>query len=640
MGKRNFRYFVGDFETTVFEGQEWTEVWASAIVELFHDEVHIFHSIGDTLEWLLKADDNICIYYHNLKFDGSFYIDYLLKHGFKQAFVDDGENRGHWLPVKEMPNRSFSYSISLMGQWYRITIKNGKRVIEIRDSLKLLPFSVKDLGRSFETTHKKLEMEYTGFRYAGCPITTEEEAYIKNDVLVVKEALEIMFTEGHNKITIGSCCLSEFKSGFDRHDYQWLFPNLYEIELYDGMNAGDWIRKTYRGGWCYLVPEKSCKKLEYGVTADVNSLYPSMMHSISGNVFPFGCPHYFRAPEIPEAAIGQDRYFFVHIRTKFELKSGKLPFVQIKNNLFYVGNEMLTTSRIRSHIDGKLYDYWIDENGSKVPAVCEIYMTQTDYYLFLEHYNVHDFEIIDGCWFWATDGLFDDYIEKYKKIKMESKGAKRTLAKLYLNNLYGKMASNTDSSFKFAYLKDDGSVGYKAILANDKTPGYIAIGSAITSYARNFTIRHAQANYHGPDAPGFVYADTDSIHCDFSVDELEKIEIDDNDFCKWKIESEWDVGWFVRQKTYIEHVISENLKPVDPFYEVKCAGMPKVSKDLFISSMTGEFDEDGKDIATMDFLKTKRSLEDFNVGLEVPGKLLPHTIPGGVVLEETTFTMK
>ena len=57
-----------------------------------------------------------------------------------------------------------------------------------------------------------------------------------------------------------------------------------------------------------------------------------------------------------------------------------------------------------------------------------------------------DFEILDGCYFNSAIGIFDRYIEKYKKIKLESKGAKRELAKLFLNNLYGKMASSTDSS--------------------------------------------------------------------------------------------------------------------------------------------------------------------------------------------------
>ena len=73
-------------------------------------------------------------------------------------------------------------------------------MLELRDSLK-----------PFGTKHKKLDMEYTGFRYAGCTITDEEKEYIKNDVLVVKEALEIMYQEGHTKLTIGSCCLAEYK---------------------------------------------------------------------------------------------------------------------------------------------------------------------------------------------------------------------------------------------------------------------------------------------------------------------------------------------------------------------------------------------------------------------------------------------
>lgn len=87
---------------------------------------------------------------------------------------------------------------------------------------------------------------------------------------------------------------------------------------------------------------------------------------------------------------------------------------------------------------------------------------------------------------------FDKYIDKYRKIKMESEGAVRTLAKLFLNNLYGKMASSPDSSFKVASVKEDGSLTFRVVHQEDKKPGYIAVGSAITSYAREFTIRAAQ----------------------------------------------------------------------------------------------------------------------------------------------------
>ena len=39
-----------DIETTVYEGQEHTEVWASASVELFTEDVHIFHSIAEQFD--------------------------------------------------------------------------------------------------------------------------------------------------------------------------------------------------------------------------------------------------------------------------------------------------------------------------------------------------------------------------------------------------------------------------------------------------------------------------------------------------------------------------------------------------------------------------------------------------------------
>ena len=206
------RYFVGDFETTVYEGQEDTEVWASAVVELFSEDVQVHHSIDETFNYFKSLNSNIVCYYHNLKFDGSFWLSYLLiDEGMAQAIDTDENGVQRFQQNKSMKNNTVSYSISGMGQWYRITVKVNNHTIEFRDSLKLLPFSVKRIGQSFGTKHKKLDMEYEGFRYAGCTITDAEREYIANDVLVVKEALEIMFKEGHKKLTIGSCCLAEYR---------------------------------------------------------------------------------------------------------------------------------------------------------------------------------------------------------------------------------------------------------------------------------------------------------------------------------------------------------------------------------------------------------------------------------------------
>lgn len=649
MNTRKYRYFAGDFETTVYKGQVNTEVWASASVELFSDDVKIFHSIDEQYKYFLSLDCNVCVYYHNLKFDGAFWLSYLLVDlGYEQAYIQHSEdiNDMSWLSQKEMKNKTFTYSISNMGQWYRITIKDKDRFIEIRDSLKLLPFSVKRIGESFGTKHKKLDMEYTGFRYAGCEITEKEREYISNDVLVIKEALEIMFTEGHKKLTIGSCCLSEFKKSIGRKNYERLFPDVYEMPIdpiHSHETAGDWIKHSYRGGWCYLVKGKEKQILTNGTTADVNSLYPSMMSSESGNRYPVGEPTFWCGNYIPDEALSNNRYYFVRIKTRFYLKENMLPFIQIKNNLLYKGTEALETSDVYNPKDGKYYTQYIDSKGNVQEALVTLTLTMTDYELIKEHYELVDFEIIDGCYFRSAIGIFDNYIDKYKKIKLESKGAIRELAKLFLNNLYGKMASSKNSSSKLAYIKEDKSIGFTTIISNDKKPGYIPVGSAITSYARNFTIRAAQKNFYGKDKDGFVYADTDSIHCNIPHDKIKGITVHPKDFCCWKLEASWDKALFIRQKTYIEHTTHEDLVPLDkPFYNIKCAGMPAKCKKLFLRSMTGDLAREDEELTDeeRDFLSIKRELTDFDVGLVVPSKLIPKRIRGGVLLTPTTYEMR
>lgn len=639
-----------DFETTVYKGQVNTEVWASASVELFTDQVNIFHSIDEQFEYFKNLNTNICCYYHNLKFDGSFWLSYLLLDlQYKQAYeaLNEEETEVTWLKEKEMPNNSFKYSISDKGQWYSITIKTNNHFIEIRDSLKLLPFSVKRIGQSFNTKHKKLDMEYTGFRYAGCEITDSEKEYIANDVLVVKEALEIMFTEGHNRLTIGSCCLAEYKKIMGKEDYAMYFPSLTDIQLDDKVhkytNADAWIRRSYKGGWCYLVKGKENQVKTKGTTADVNSLYPSMMSSESGNRYPVGKPCFWSGDFIPEQALRPNMYYFVRIKTRFYIKPGYLPFIQIKGNFLYKGTEALMSSDVYDKKTDKYYDKYYDSRGNLCNTRVELTLTMTDFILMKEHYDLVDFEIIDGCYFYTAIGIFDEYMEKYKKIKLESKGAMRELAKLFLNNLYGKMASSQDSSFKVAFIKENKAVGFISVPANDKEAGYIAVGSAITSYARNFTIRSAQKNYHGVDQPGFIYADTDSIHCDLPPEEIVGIKVHDRNFCCWKLESCWDTAIFTRQKTYIEHVTHEDLQPIDtPYYNVKCAGMPQKCKDLFIKSLTGYTPKEEDDFTDeeLQFIQQKRELTDFKVGLKVPGKLMPKRIRGGILLVDTTYEMR
>ena len=690
---------ISDTETVVTGDpkQEETEAWSIATiradVENIYDEVMVFGDLKYYIQDLYTYKAHVKDYFLNLKFDGSFIIDWLLKNGYKlstrlistEEAIEAGFNlenldKNNMLveknnvvyaevmatAAKYMENDTFTTLISGKGIWYGIKIKHNGYIYEMVDALKLLPFSLKAIGKGFDTLHKKLEMVYEDTKdhahYAGCKITEEEMKYIKNDVLVLKEALNIMFEEGHEKLTIGSCCLSEFKEKYGKLKFDDLFPKVYTDDFKINPNfgadtVGDYVRKSYKGGWCYLRPEKSMVEFNNGTTCDVNSLYPSMMHSESGNRYPIGDAHFFKGSIPKDVENNDELYYFVRVKTRFYLKERRLPCIQIKpDNDHWLPYPLRTWLETSDYVDdnGIHWKYINDDlHGNKrLEMIPEMTFTKTDWELVQYCYDLEDTEILDGCWFYTRQGIFDEYINKYAEIKMKAKGAKRQIAKLFLNNLYGKFATSTDASYKLPYLGDDDIVKFKTVEVKDiKRGAYIPIGSAITSYARNFTIRAAIANYDT-----FIYADTDSIHCSCGPDEIIGCPEDPVKFNHWKYEACWDKAIFTRAKTYIEHVTHENREPVDnPYYNVKCAGMPERAKNNFIAklenhTLTDDMDikEYEKEIGVHNLTPTEISfhknanlgMKDFDIGLAVPGSLKPKRVRGGVILFNNLYVMR
>jgi len=610
------RYLVSDFETTVNTNK--TEVWAAASIDLADEtdpeNVKVQTSIEDFFGFLFNIKHDVTIYFHNLKFDGSFIISYLLNSDeytpYKNVKADNSFKKYH---------NNFVYSINDMGEWYEISIAHSGRIYTFNDSYKLLPFSVEEIGSSFETKYRKLKMEYEGNMHAGGEITPHQMNYIKNDVLVMHEAVNKIKREGLDKMTIGACCLSQYKemNFFDNEDYRFTFPDLYEVQCpIEGFeNADEYIRKSYHGGWCYVKPDRANKLQHNGITCDVNSLYVSRMHSDSGNYYPYGMPHWFKG-NIPSICNRDDIYYFVRVKTHFYLKEGYLPTLQIKKSQYYKPNEWLETS------DYNGSPYVIDINGNFEELKPELILTQTDFELLKEHYDLEGLEILDGCYFDAQLGLFDQYIDYWadKKIHAINK-TDRTLSKLMLNNLYGKFSASNESSYKVFHIGEHGELKAEIIEEHDKTPGYIAVGSAITSYARKFTIDAAQANYDT-----FCYADTDSIHCTCSSDEVKNAPKHETALNHWKYEATWDEAIFAKQKAYIEHVYEENEKPVDPYYNVKCAGMGKEPKMHIVEWLNDE--------------NSRFKLTDFKKGLEVPDNLRAIAVNGGTVLIKNSYKMR
>ena len=198
------------------------------------------------------------------------------------------------------------------------------------------------------------------------------------------------------------------------------------------------------------------------------------------------------------------------------------------------------------------------------------------------------------------------------------------------------MATSRNSSWKYCILKEDGAIAFLPVAEYNKNTVFIPIGRAITSYARNYTIRAAQANYYGKNKPGFIYADTDSLHLDIEEKDLTGVWLDSKEFGAWDLERKWNKGLFVRQKTYIEITGEDD-------YNIKCAGMPEPCKALLKISLTGKADAGAIEKMTEDekrFALVKRDLSDFKRGLAIPGKLLPKKINGGVVLVDTNYELR
>lgn len=562
------------------------------------------------------------LYFHNLGFDGTFIVDFLLKAGYT-----------HELPnfrKKRLGPGIFSTIITDKNLWYCIKIGTEFYDIEIRDSAKLFPMSIRDLGKVFGDTQKG-DIDYDVHNGPDEEVTEKEIDYFWRDVHIEREAIELMLEHmgGDSKLTIGANAMARYRDVFKKscvYDFKDFFPNLYDIKHGDS-TIGDEIRKSYKGGWAYVADEKKCKIIENGITIDVNSLYPYEMHSMSGNYYPIGIPKImYNKPDINNV------FWFVKFKTHFDLKEGYLPFVQIKGSGLYNGREHLKTNSINGKREIRRL------NGDIINLKTELVMTKREFELFNEHYILTGLEIIEYYVFNQIIGIFDDYVDEYNRLKSTSTGGLRLVYKRFLNSLYGKFATSKENYYKEPYLDESGAVKFNLVKEKDKAAGYIPIGSAIISNARCYTVSVAQKLYNGA-GKGFCYSDTDSIHADISIDDVKKIgiEIDSKKLGAWDHECTWSKGYFLRPKTYIE--------VVDGKHNITCAGMTSVCKKITQIRLGDRLDPDDPDVKkAIELIESNNykpiKIKDFKKGYEVVGKFRKKNICGGQVLIPTTFKIK
>lgn len=586
--------YTADFETTT--DIDDCRVWAIGLFEIFSEDNFIYgNDIDFLMTWIYNLEENSTLYFHNLKFDGEFIIDWLFRNGFE-----------HVKDKKELSRNTFTTLISNMGAFYSMTIafENGRK-IDIIDSLKILPFSVEQVAKMFNLPIHKLEIDYKAKRKKGHKLTQKEVKYLRNDVEIMARALQTLFNQDLTKMTQGSNALYDYKKIVGEKNFKKWFP----IPKYD-----EEIRESYKGGFTYLNPKYKGKTIGEGIVLDVNSLYPSVMYT---RKLPYGEGVYFNGEYKEDKVYDLYVQFFT---CQFELKENFIPTLQIKNNC----------SQFRPT------EYLTSSNGLDV-TLC---MTSVDLEMFKRHYNIYNIIYHNGWKFKSTVGLFKDYIDKWTKIKIEStengnKGM-RTLAKLMLNALYGKFALSPHVKSKMPFYDDlEDRVKYKIGESEKRDPIYIPIGTFITAWARYKTIETSQKikeysiNKYGEDL--YIYSDTDSIHTLLPLEDVKELmEIHPTKLGAWDNENKFKRARFLRQKCYIEEIYAsekeiEDYKNKnndlahhctnDTILKITCSGMPpRCYKDVTFSN--------------------------FKLGQKYGGKLSMKHVKGGIVLIDIDFTLK
>ena len=142
-----------------------------------------------------------------------------------------------------------------------------------------------------------------------------------------------------------------------------------------------------------------------------------------------------------------------------------------------------------------------------------------------------------------------------------------------------------------------------------REPVYTALACFVTAWGRHKLINAIQDNYGR-----FLYCDTDSIHVS-GFEPLNNVEIHNSNLGSWALEAKFSKAKYLRAKTYVEILIEKDGKQLkENILDVKCAGMTQKIKDTI-------------------------TFDDFEIGYKSNLKLRPVKVNGGIILENTPFTI-
>jgi hypothetical protein len=592
------------------------KVWLAGLKNLATMKSQYFYNLEDFMEAVLARGDNQNTEYaiHNLKYDGSYLVPYLLKNGYTCA-------EGRPQP------KEFSILVDERNAWYTINVQVTKRRrVLFWDSVKLFPTQLEYLHEVYSTPTKKIHEDkefYEAVRPEGYIANAREMEYFENDLQVPAEALNkhIELYGLQFKKTQASQAFYNFEQSFKA--WKWRFPPLTTVQH-------EVIKPAYWGGISHVPKDKAGKDFYNIGVDDINSSYPDKAANFK---LPYG-PVLFESGEGKHPDMS--KFWVAEALVEFTLKPNCLPCIPAKS---------LTEGR---PLDDP--DKWLEDSG----GIVRMCFSAIDYKTIHESYET--FKIYRWCWAihwaWKKQKEINKFVNMNNDIKVKfSKLAKtveegtlewaeyntkRNRAKIDNNAFYGKFGEEIIKEGKTPYLEDpDELVHWEVDRREELTEGkrkFLPVAIAITAWGRQQLV--IMANILGEH---FLYCDTDSVHYlkDGGDEKIAAavasgiMERDPEKLGAWKHEGDFERGRYLRAKAYMEgkHVIDKKTGKKVEHIEVTLAGLPA-------DPHSGQFSK-------------KRSClnwDNFHVGHEVSpeaaNKLRTIRTPTGNKLIPTGFNIK
>jgi hypothetical protein len=344
---------------------------------LTFDDLHEMVEFLTSEKWCGK-----CWVCHNAEYDLKFIIPVL------HSVIPEGT----WADIVTQ-----GLSARTIGMIYHPEGKRSRKDITFRDSFAVLPSSLKNLTKVFDTEHKKLDMDFDGHTFD--PKLKEDMNYLEHDIrglMEVCETYEEILRDVFNsttKMTTGATAMNAWKSVSSRDEY-----------VRYGKDEEDFFRQGYFGGHVFLT---TINEIEDVVYIDFNSMYPSVMRL----GVPYGkCSHmegrdYPRLKDYPG-------FWKCHILCPETVKH---PFIKYR-----------------------------DKYSSLAPyGEFETVITTMELKAAQEH--GYDITVMEGYVFTNIIFPFNDFISQCEEMRMQYKGTPlEYVVKINQNSLYGKFGTKAE----------------------------------------------------------------------------------------------------------------------------------------------------------------------------------------------------